>query len=109
MYVVSPAITLPPLPFACIASNVVLDAAGDAHDPAPNAGLANTDQADITAISFSADAAKKTLTTKLTIKNLSSTPSFGTDSTIYWVTWKGPNNQLYATRHVEPDPAGTSY
>jgi hypothetical protein len=102
-------ITVPPVAFSCSGINVVLDAAGDAHDPAPNAGLANTDQADITAISFSADAAKKTLTTKLTIKNLSSTPSAGTDSTIYWVTWTGPNNQLYATRHVEPDPAGTSY
>jgi hypothetical protein len=103
------AITAPPVAFSCSGVNVVLDAAGDAHDPAPNAGLANTDQADITAVSFSADAAKKTLTTKLTIKNLSSTPSAGTDSTIYWATWKGPDNKLYATRHVEPDPAGTSY
>jgi PKD domain len=102
-------ITVPPAAFSCSGTNVVLDAAGDAHDPAPNAGLANTDQADITAISFSADLAKKTLTTKLTIKNLSSTPSAGTDSTIYWVTWKGPDNKLYATRHVEPDPAGNSY
>jgi hypothetical protein len=104
------AVTVPPVAaFSCSGTNVVLDAAGDAHDPAPNAGLANTDQADITAISFSADAAKKTLTTKMTLKNLSSTPSAGTDSTIYWVTWTGPDNKLYATRHVEPDPAGNSY
>ena len=104
------AVTTPPVAtFSCSGINVALDAAGDAHDPAPNAGLANTDQADITAISFSADAAKKTLTTKLTLKNLSSTPSAGTDSTIYWATWTGPDNKLYATRHVEPDPAGTSY
>jgi hypothetical protein len=103
------ATTVPPAALSCSGINVVLDAAGDAHDPAPNAGLANTDQADITAISFSADAAKKTLTTKLTVKNLSSTPSAGTDSTIYWVTWTGPDNKMYATRHIEPDPAGTSY
>jgi hypothetical protein len=95
--------------FSCSGTNVVLDAAGDAHDPAPNAGAANTDQADITAISFSSDAVKKTLTTKMTLKNLSSTPSLGTTSTIYWVAWTGPDGKMYATRHVEPDAGGTNY
>jgi hypothetical protein len=102
-------VTAPRAAFSCSGTGVVLDAAGDAHDPAPNAGLANTDQADITAISFSSDAAKKTLTTKMTLKNLSSTPSAGTTSTIYWVAWTAPDGKMYATRHVEPDAGGTNY
>ena len=102
-------VTAPRVAFSCSGTGVVLDAAGDAHDPAPNAGAANTDQADITAISFSSDAGKKTLTSKMTIKNLSSTPSLGTTSTIYWVAWTGPDGKMYATRHTEPDAGGTNY
>lgn len=98
----------PPAAFSCSGVNVVTDAAGDAHNPAPG-NQGPTDQADITAISFSFNAAAKTLTTKLTLANLSSTPSPGTTNTIYWVAWTGPNGTQYATRVVQPDPAGTTY
>ncbi|MFL6538788.1 MAG: PKD domain-containing protein [Chthoniobacterales bacterium] len=101
------AIVPPAVPYSCSGDKVVTDAAGDAINPAGVGG--STDQADITAVSFKLDQAKTKITTVLTLKNLSSTPTPGTTSTIYWVAWTGSNGKQYATRHVEPDPAGTSY
>ncbi|MEY2557454.1 MAG: hypothetical protein QOE34_879, partial [Verrucomicrobiota bacterium] len=97
----------PVLPYSCSGANVVVDAAGDSRNPA--GGVGSSDQADITAISFSANAAKTTLTTTMTLKNLSNTPSPGTTSTIYFVAWTSSNGKSYATRVVQPDPAGTTY
>src|SRR5205823_5421199 len=71
-------------PYSCDGVNVVSDQAGDAHNPAPG-GAGPTSQADITAISFSADAT--TLTTKMTLANLTATPSPGTTFTTYYVVW----------------------
>jgi hypothetical protein len=93
------------LPYSCSGVNVVTDFAGDAKDPAPNFELANADQADITAISFGA--AKGVLTTKMTVKNLTLTPSAGTTETYYYVVWTGPDGKQYATEAVEPDPSGS--
>lgn len=92
------------LPYSCSGTNVVTDAAGDSRSPV---GPGSTDQADITAISFSSNATAKTLTTKMTIKNLSLTPTPGTSMTIYYVAWTSSNGKIYATRVSEPDPSGT--
>ena len=97
-------IILPPLPYSCSGAGVVTDAAGDAINPA-GAGAAT--QGDITAISFSLNAAKTILTTKMTISNLSATPAPGSTSTIYLVIWTSSNGKTYATRFVSPaDPSG---
>jgi hypothetical protein len=98
-------IIVPPGSYSCSGTNVVTDAAGDSRNPA--GGVGSTDQADITAISFSVDAAKKTLTTKMNVKNLSLTPSPGTSQTIYYVAWTAPNGKTYATEVDEPDPSGS--
>ncbi len=94
---VAPIVT-PPLPYSCSGNNVVTDFAGDAKDPAPSFELGNADQADITAISFGAS--KDTLTTKMTLKNLTLTPSLGTTETYYFTIWKAPNGKTYATRAI---------
>ena len=86
----------PPAPTSCSGENVVTDNVGDAINPAPG-GQGPTDEADITAISFSADHPATTLTTKMTIANLSSTPSPGNAFTIYYVSWVAPNGKTYAT------------
>jgi PKD repeat protein len=99
---------IPPvvLPFSCSGVNVVTDAAGDARNPAGVGG--NTDQADITGISFSVNSAKTILTTKMMVKNLANTPTPGTTSTLYFVVWKSSNGKNYATRLAAPgDPSGT--
>ncbi|MEY2565372.1 MAG: hypothetical protein QOH88_3565 [Verrucomicrobiota bacterium] len=101
------AVTPPVLPYSCSGVNVVTDAAGDAHNPA--GGIGSADQGDITAVSFSLNPAKTALTTKMTLANLSNTPSPGTTSTIYFVAWTSSNGKSYATRVVQPDPAGTTY
>jgi hypothetical protein len=98
------ALIVPPLPYSCSGTNVVTDAAGDSINPA--GGLGSTDQADITAISFSVNAAKTTLTTTMTIKNLSMTPSPGTTATHYYAAWTSSDGKTYATQVDEPDPTG---
>jgi hypothetical protein len=99
------AIIVPPLPYSCSGADVVTDAAGDAINPA---GAGSAAQGDITAISFFVNAAKTTLTTKMTISNLSATPAPGSTSTLYLVIWTSSNGKTYATRFVEPaDPSGT--
>ena len=92
------AVTIPPpTPInSCSGVNVVTDNVGDAINPAPG-GQGPTDQADITAISFSADNAATTITTTTTIANLSSVPSPGNGFTIYRVIWVAPNGKTYAT------------
>lgn len=100
-------LTVGPVPppsttYSCSGADVVTDAAGDSSNPAPP-GLGSTDQADITSISFSANAAKTTITTKMTVKNLSLTPSPGTTQTIYYVIWNSSDGKTYATEADEPD------
>lgn len=93
------AVTIPPpVPAtSCSGVNVVIDSVGDAINPAPG-GQGPTDQADITAISFSASSDAKTITTTMTLANLSSTPSPGNSFTTYFVAWLGPNGKTYATQ-----------
>ncbi len=92
------AVTIPPPTPAtsCSGANVVTDNVGDAINPAPG-GQGPTDEADITAISFSADSAATTITTTTTIANLSSTPSPGNLFTVYYVAWTAPDGKTYAT------------
>lgn len=95
---------------SCDGINVVTDPAGDATNPAPG-GQPPTDQADITAVSFSADALN--LTTTMNISNLNptgilGTPSPGTTFTTYYVIWTSSNGTLYATQ-VDKDVATTAY
>jgi PKD repeat protein len=89
--------------FSCDGINVVIDAAGDAINPA--GGLGPTSQADITAISFSANTPATTITTKMTLANLTSVPSPGTTFTTYFVVWTSSNGKTYATEvDVSPGP-----
>jgi PKD domain-containing protein len=92
------AVTIPPPTPAtsCSGANVITDNVGDAINPAPG-GQGPTDQSDITAISFSADNPVTTVTTTMTIANLSSTPSPGNGVTLYRVVWVGPDGKTYAT------------
>ncbi len=92
------------LPYSCDGTNVVTDAAGDAINPAPG-GVGPTSQADITAISFSADTPATTITTKMTLANLTSTPSPGTTFTTYYAVWTSSDGKTYATEvDVSPGP-----
>ena len=92
------------LPYSCSGTDVVTDAAGDARNPAPG-GQGPTSQADITAISFSADTPATTITTTMTLANLTSTPSPGTTFTTYYVVWTSSNGKTYATEvDVSPGP-----
>ena len=97
--------TQPPvLPYSCSGINVVTDAAGDETNPAPG-GQGPTSQADITAISFSADTPATTITTKMTLANLTGTPSPGTTFTTYYVVWTSNDGKTYATEvDVSPGP-----
>lgn len=91
------AATIPPPTSAnsCSGVNVVTDNVGDAINPAPGA-QEPTDQSDITAISFSADNPVTTITAKMTIANLSSTPSTGNTVMIYRTVWLAPDGKTYA-------------
>src|SRR5205807_2210734 len=80
---------------SCSGVNVVTDNVGDAINPAPGA-QGPMDQSDITAISFSADSAATTITAKMTIANLSSTPSTGNTVMLYRVVWMAPDGKTYA-------------
>lgn len=98
--------TAPPVvPYSCNGINVVTDAAGDAINPAPG-GQGPVSQSDITGISFSANAT--TLTTAMTIANLTQTPSPGTTFTNYYVVWTSSNGTTYGTR-VTVTPAAITY
>jgi len=92
--------------YSCDGTNVVLDGTGDANNPA--GGTPPTDEADITAISFSADSPATTITTTMTIANLSDIPSPGTTFTYYYVIWTGNDGNQYATR-VTVSPGIESY
>ena len=94
---VQPTPTPTPTPNAatsCDGVNVVTDSADDAVNPAPG-GAGPTTQADITSVSFAKSGTN--IVTKLTVKNLGTTPSPGTTFTSYYVAWKGPNDVVYAT------------
>jgi len=95
----------PVTPYSCSGINVVTDFVGDAVNPAPG-GQGPTSQADITAISFSADAT--TLTTKMTLANLTQTPSPGSTFTTYYVVWTSSNGTTYGTR-VNVDTGTITY
>ncbi len=84
----------PPLPYSCTGVNVITDGTGDAHNPAPG-GQGPTDEADITSVSFSANAT--TLTTTMKIANLSSVPSPGNTFTSYYVIWTSSDGVQYGT------------
>ena len=86
----------PPLPYSCSGDDVVTDPAGDAHNPSGLGGT--TSQADITAISFSANTPATTITTTMNLANLSDVPSAGTTFTYYYVIWTANNGNQYATR-----------
>jgi len=89
--------------FSYDGTDVVIDPAGDAINPA--GGQGPTSQADITAISFSADTPATTITTKMTLANLTSIPSPGTTFTTYFVVWTSSNGKTYATEvDVSPGP-----
>lgn len=91
-----PAMIPPDVPAtSCSGANVVTDNVGDAINPAP-ASQQPTDQSDITAISFSADNSGSTITAKMTIANLSSTPSVGNTVMLYRIVWTAPNGKTYA-------------
>src|SRR5438874_9315033 len=85
------AVTIPPPtpPTSCSGVNAITDNVADAINPAPGA-QGPTDQSDITAISFAADSPVTTITTTVTIANLSSTPSPGNGVMIYRVVWMAP-------------------
>jgi hypothetical protein len=92
------------LPYSCSGDNVVTDGAGDAQNPAPG-NQGPTSQADITAISFSADTPATKITTTMTLANLTSTPSPGTTFTTYYVVWTSSDGNTYATEvDVSPGP-----
>ncbi len=96
---------IPPLTYSCSGVNVITDPAGDARNPAPG-NQGPTSQADITAVSFSATAS--TLTTTMTIANLTQIPSPGTTFTSYYVVWKSSDGATYGTE-VDVDPGTISY
>jgi hypothetical protein len=78
---------------------VVTDPAGDAINPSGAPG--STSQADVTNVAFSSDSTNHTLTTTMTIANLSKTPINGTADTYYYVAWKFAGT-WYATLDTEP-------
>jgi PKD repeat protein len=96
----------PPLPYSCTGNDVVTDAAGDAQNPSGLGGT--TSQADITAISFSANTPATTITTKMNLANLTDVPSAGTTFTFYYVIWTGNDGNQYATR-ATVSPGVVSY
>jgi hypothetical protein len=103
--VASGPIVTPAPPDSCTGVDVVVDPAGDAVNPAASGTAAGSrDQVDITGVSFSVDAAKTTLTTRLRLKNLSQTPINGTTQMSYFVAWTSSDGHLYATE-VDVDPA----
>ncbi|MFN2455015.1 MAG: PKD domain-containing protein [Pyrinomonadaceae bacterium] len=86
---------------SCDGLNVITDAAGDAVNPAVDGSAAgSTDQVDITNVSFSTNAAARTLTTTMALKNLSAVPINGTSQTYYYVVWTSSDGKTYATRAV---------
>jgi PKD repeat protein len=103
---VGPTPPQPPPPYSCSGVDVVTDAAGDAGNPAPG-GLGPTSQGDITAISFSANTSATTpiLTAKMTLANLTDTPSPGTTFTTYYIAWTSSDGKTYAVEvDVSPGP-----
>jgi hypothetical protein len=102
---VAPPAPLPRLSYSCTGNDVIIDGTGDAHNPAPG-GQGPTDQADITGVSFSADAT--TLTTTMKIANLTTIPSPGNTFTSYYVIWTSSDGVQYGTEvDVGGDPAVT--
>jgi hypothetical protein len=97
----------PVVAYSCSGINVATDPAGDAINPAPG-GQGPTSQADITGVSFSADATN--LTTTITIANLSATPLPGNTFTSYYVVWTSSDGVTYGTEaDVGADPATIIY
>jgi len=106
---VTPGAPLPtPLPGVCSGTNVATDPAGDATVSLVPVAI-NTGTVDITGVSFAVDAAAKTLTTTLTIAQLSALPVGGTLDTYYNVVFNLPDGKTYATQVVQPDPSGVTY
>ena len=93
----------PPAP-VCNGAHVATDPAGDAVNPTGAPG--STSQVDITNVAFSSTAT--TLTTTLTIANLSNTPVAGTADSYYYVAWKF-GTTWYATLDTEPSTGSTEF
>jgi len=93
-------------PFSCSGIDIVTDAAGDGFNPATGTS-SNTDQADITAISFAKSGTNLVIT--MTLNNLSNVPSPGTTFTAYHVAWTSSNGVTYGTELDAPDPAGLTF
>jgi PKD repeat protein len=94
----------PPLAYSCSGVNVVTDAAGDAINPSGAGGT--TSQADITAISFSANST--TLIPKMTLANLTRIPSPTTTFTAYFTAWTSSDGKTYGIE-VDVDAATILY
>ncbi len=96
--VASGAIVEPRPPDSCGGVDVVIDPAGDAVNPAASGTAAgSTDQVDVTGVSFSVNAGKTMLTTRLRLKNLVQQPVNGTAFTSYFVAWTSNDGRTYAT------------
>ena len=106
---VAPGAGFPPsLPGQCGGTNVVTDPSGDATVSLVPVQV-NTGSVDITGISFAVDASAKTLTTTMTIANLSQLPPGGTLDTYYNVVFDLPDGKTYGTQVVQPDPASLTF
>lgn len=94
----------PTTSYSCSGTNVVTDSSGDAINPAPG-GAGPTSQADITAISFSANSPATAITTRMALDNLTSVPSPGATFTVYYVVWTSTDGKTYAAEaDVSPGP-----
>lgn len=98
----------PPPPSLCDGTHVLTDVSGDAANPAGAPG--STDQVDITNVAFAVDNTAHTLTTTMTITNLTAPPQpiAGTADTYYYVGWSFAGH-TYATLASEPQPDATAF
>jgi hypothetical protein len=101
---VNPAPPPPPPPHATSCDGkVVTDAAGDAVHPLLSSNGGNSDQVDITGLSFGVSEDKQNLVTTITLKNLSTTPIAGSSGTHYYAVW------TRAVKNADGSVAGRTY
>lgn len=108
----------PPPPHATSCDgNVVTDAAGDAVHPLLSSNGGNTDQVDITGLSFGLSADEQSLVSTITLKNFSTTPITGAVGTFYYATWTSARKnddgsvatRTYATRAATDATGAVTY
>lgn len=93
--------TPPPHATSCD-GNVVTDPAGDALHPLLTSNGGNTDQVDITKVSFALSTDKTALISTIQLKNFTTTPIAGSLGTFYyavWTTTKKNTDGTIATRY----------